>query len=344
MTENTTEWCAGLPLVERRPLEEEERHALLQGTQRYQWRGWGVILLFPVLLVLLGIADDTIDPHSSIGQGFLTVCVIALVFVYLPLGYLIVRDSFRRRKGLRRDVKAGRVKRYAGAITHPPLGDETFLRLLKARLLPDTLDEPWQIEVFPASHRVWKVNGQPVHRWLEAEWTETADPPEFATLAAKWLEPIQRTDEGTLLAGGREMSLDEREELRRYARSLWRRRLPVAVALTLWWSIPLAFLLTGSSPESQSAHDRIFFVFLTFLVFVANLQVAQAIGLARKFNQDVRANRVVILRVEKTVNEPQGQEDTSNPEPAVTVSMEQLPMSGWDWTLEGHPAPWRMTR
>src|SRR4029079_14489842 len=122
---------------------------------------------------------------------------------FLPLELLFVRDALHRGKGLRADLKKGFVKRYAGPFRSLPETDETVLRLKKKELLPSALGTDWSLEALPETGRIWKVNETFVSPWIQARWVELANAPAFATVAAEWLEPVQRVEDVTLLRGER---------------------------------------------------------------------------------------------------------------------------------------------
>jgi hypothetical protein len=189
------------------------------------------------------------------------------------------------------------------------------------------------------------VNETFVSPWIQARWVELADAPAFATVAAEWLEPVQRVEDVTLLRGERELSTEEMEELRHYARQLWRKPLPLAVGLTLWSSLPLAFILAGNASGRQSPGDRFRMCFLFFFTVLADARLISGIRTARQHHRDIAIGRVVILQEEreKTKGTMEGQEPSETPKVRSEV-VEALPETRKIWTVGGQPAPWRMTR
>ncbi|HET9471347.1 MAG TPA: hypothetical protein VFO24_09605, partial [Usitatibacter sp.] len=141
-----------------------------------------------------------------------------------------------------------------------------------------------------------RVMGQPVRRWIVAPTTEVASSPPGAAIAAQWLEPIAHNDAATLLRGQRELSTAEREELRRFARRLWRRPLPFAIGFTLYFFVPLATLLQEGLRESRA--DGFLFLLMAWVTLRIDTAFARALWHARRLEQDAREGRIVILRTD----------------------------------------------
>lgn len=336
MSPTVNEWCAGMPLVEKRPFSSEERERLEREAKRLRRQGWFVVWLYPVLVAFFALIATQGDTSSSLVQTILTGGAI-LLFLGLPLIILIARDSFRRSRGLFGDLKAEYIKRFVG----PPVADsgenETLHTLLRRRMLSADAAE-WNLELLPASGRLWRIMDRPVAKWITVETVEIAETPEFASLAAEWLQPVARSEEGTLLGGERDMSEAERDELRTYAKRLWTRPLPFAIGLTLWFSIPLVMLLLSGDPERKISWFR--FIFLGTMTLITDISFALAVRNARLLRQDAEVGRLYILRLESSATPSLSPEVAEKP----SALVEKLPFSGWDWTREGKPAGWRMTR
>src|SRR5205814_7331358 len=120
----------------------------------------------------------------------------------------------------------------------------------------------------------------------------TAAGPRGAAVAAGWLERVARSDGATVLAGARELSDAERDEIRRVARRLWRRPLPYAIGLTLWLAIPLTFLLLGHRFTADLERAR--FAFLAVITLAVDLRFFSSLRSARLLERDAGAGRVMI--------------------------------------------------
>jgi hypothetical protein len=344
--ETSTAWCAGLPLVLQRPFTADEQESLRREARHVRLRGLGVVALFLTLVGLFAGVVIRTDPSMEAMQVVLAVWAILLLAAGLPVTLLMARDSFRRGKGLSGDLRSGIVLRFAGPFApHAVIEDETRQSLRRARLVPDQPLSEWSLELLPISGRVWRVHGQPVRPWIVAQTVEVANTPPFADIAAQWLEPVAQDDGTTLLAGQRELSRAERDELRRYSQRLWRRPLPVAVGLTLWLCMPIAVLIMEGDLHSRSDGAR--FIWLAAVTAITDYHFISALLLSRKMRADERAGRVIIVRVADAappISLPDKTEGIGNQSGDGSEVAEVLPVSHRVWTESGRPAAWRMTR
>jgi hypothetical protein len=339
------EWCAGMPLAMRRPLDEGERRRLGDEARRLRWRGWGVVLLYPVLAAAFALAAARSHEFSPLSQGILAVGAILLFALCLPVQILVARDAFARSRGLSQDRRCGFIKRYAGELDARAGADQTLLLLRRARLIPADSSGEWSIEVLPASRRVWRVRDRSVAGWIVARAVEVADTPEVAAIAAQWLEPAGRIGNATLLGGQRELSGAEREELCRYARRLWLRPLPWAIGLTLWLSMPVAVLIVEGNLHSRG--DWIRFALLALATLWMDAAFLRGLWVAGRLRRDAAAGHVMILRPEPGGPPPPEGEawppatGAAGPDAEEPVTLEVLPFSHWLWTEDSRPASWR---
>jgi hypothetical protein len=318
----STRWVAGLPLAGERELTEGERAELLRRAAPRRLFGWASYLAFPLLffLFLAGMALAT--DVSGRPAGTAAVVVMLLMLASVPLLVVAGRDARYWGMTLPRDARQGTVHRYEGQVEQIRGADETIARLWSWKLLPPDLGT-LTLEVLPHSGLLWRVNEQPVRRWVRLTATEVADVPEFAGVAAQWLDPVELPVGGTVHVGQRELSAGEQWEIERHARQLKLRPLIPAVLLTLWAGPVLwACLATGRWP---TGHDAGSFGLLVLLTATADLMLVKCLGRARKMGQDILVGRVVIVR---------------DGAPAESVT-EILPVSRIAWTIDGRPASWR---
>ena len=284
---------------------------------------------------ILGTAITTAPADFALSvdetKGALVVGGILLGVVIGPFLLLGVRDIVQRRKALLSDLSAQSVKRFAGVFT-PGTGGEAFRqRLPRPQFAPDQTTGEWSIEVLAASGRVWRVQDQPVKMWMMVPIVQVAQTPEMASIAAQWLQPVARSEQGTLLSGRRDLSPGERDELRRFARRLWLRPLPAALGLSLWLGALLGLMLSqGRLPPTIDG--RVHLAFLALLTVVSDALLASALRTARRMCQDAHAGQVIIVQVEQVAE---------GREPSDVV--EVLPLAGRQWTAAGRPAAWRMS-
>lgn len=341
----TREWCSGLPLVHRRSLSEAERERIRREAGVLRRRGCrDVILFLASFSVVLVIAPQT-DRGAQPAQNVLTVGFVLWILVGLPVTLLLARDSFTRGRQLRRDLRHGTVKRFAGA---SPLVDDTFRRLWRAHLAPDQQGDEWTLEVLPASGRVWRAMDLPVPFWMVVQTVEVAEPPPFAEIASQWLSPIEQEGEATLMIGQRELSREEREEMCRYSRRLWQGLLPLATCLTLWLSVPVTLMIGNGSIHIHPL-NRLRLVFLAICTAAVDYELVSALRLAHRMRRDESDGRVVIVRIVKDssraclhdagAGDAAKQQDGEEKRDVAEV----LPMSRRLWTENGRPSAWRLT-
>ena len=338
----TTEWCAGLPLVETRPLDSRTRQLLQQEEQKYRKRGYGTLALYAIAvgLFILAAVIAPSDPEET--KSLLIFAVFILTAVGLPVILLITREFSGRRKSLSQDLTTGIVKHFAGRSGVIPVGDEVWQQMREAHLIPNDLHAEWSMDVLAASGRVWQISGQPIKRWQVVRTVEIATTPAYAAVATQWLQPVESPGPTPLLAGQRAMSPAEREELRRYAGRLWRRPLPTAIALTLWCAFPMASILMKGS--LNTTEDWFSFVVLAAFTIANDGWLLKTVQDARKLMQDEKAGYVVMVRAT----------DASPGQPATIVTPgiqapetdvhEVLVVSRKIWTRGGYPVSWRMVR
>jgi hypothetical protein len=332
MDTQSTLWCAGLPLVARLPLAEGERRALRREAALLLFAG---ILCAPlsVLLFLVGLAIFamvvTDAGHEATPVMWISFCV-ALVLVGML--FAVARESFRRAKGLRGDLRAGEKLRFEGTLAEATL-DLTLVRLLRKRLMRNDAQPQW-LEVLPVSQRVWRANDRPVRGWFVVSWARTAEQPEVARIAAGWLEPVGTIEDVDLHQGQRELSAEEKDELRRYAKDLWRKPLLPALIFSLW-CFPLAAyaLWTSRWPADLGG---VMLAILTAVTILSDYGVFLRLRQARRIGRDLAWGFVIIVRAR--ADDEKGAEGAA---PGEEHLYESLPHSGLLWTEDGRAAGWR---
>ena len=317
-----TAWCLDLPLTRQRPLEALERDRLAGEVMRLRRKVWLLWCGFAASGVLFFCVATPSNPQANVEQAALTVAGIVLTAVGLPITMLISRDWVRRGRLLRADLRRDVVKCYGEPVAASRM-----------------------VEVLAASRYLWRVDGVPALGWKPVEEVELADAPPFAAFAAEWLQPLGDDPASGVSRGERDMSSQEVEELRRSARRLWLRPLPLAVGLTAWASLPITALALAG--PFHSVWEWLRTGMLVASAATNDFLVIQGLLLARLFRADCRNGRIVIVRFEAPpaldLSVPPGNVSASEPllgQPA-PVTLEVLPISGRVWTEEGRPAAWR---
>lgn len=327
------EWCAGLPLVERRPMEEEERRELGHRAVALRWRGAAAILLFPGAPMLFAVVGSAAWPSAV--QDVLAVAAVFVIAICLPVAILVARDAFRRSRGLARDLAVGVVERYEGPLEHRLIALPPLALLVKAGLVEPGAEGEIDLDVLPVSRRVLMAGGRPVTRWIVAPATSVAETPQFASMAAEWLQPAGPAGGQEMLRGERDLAESERSEIRAYAKRLWVRALPLAVLLTVWCGVGLLARFAGARP--MSGPDTLRVGLLTFLALSADMRLAWAIQTAAQMRRDAANGRLVILR-------PRDGFEMPGEDAGLQATVEVLPFSRRPWTQDGRPMPWRVVR
>ena len=330
-----TLWCAGLPYTGNRALTPAEQAELACEIDRLRISGrWLFSSILPTAIILAcftpSIFHDASDRHITfelILSRFtqlsgVTLCALAIaVEAWLGCRFLRQQHQFEQ------DFEAGSVDVYQGMLTERTRLEATQQTLLTSHLLSIDPNCVQTIEILSRSNYLWRVNSVRLRRIIHPSLTEVAETPPFASIAAQWLQEVGRHETEVLYGGQRELSDNEKRELRRFIR-----RLVVRVASS---SLPVAALSLALATEvyhSQAIEsDPVFWVFVAGGVMNVVLYVYQ-IRQARRLSDDLRIGYVGIRRVGKT-----GASADAKAEPDI----EFLPVTGLLWTRSGEPAVWR---
>ncbi len=309
-----------------------ERAALMREAESWGRKLWLLWATYGSSVSLFLFFAIFANPNAVITQSVLAGTCIMLMMIVLPVCILLSRDWVRRSRGFRRSAASGSISRYEGEVPAEALIDPTFAELKKIEILHSL--KQCTIEVLSGSRMVWKINAERVAAWVIAPEIEVASVPAFAAVAANWLEPVE-TD-SIVLAGHRDLSTGEKDELRGHARRAWLKNLPFALGLTVWASLPVSgMILTG-------LHGN-FFGWLRAIVLVmsalgADFALVQGVIHSRRLNADRRLGTAGILRIGAEQDDlTADSEDAAGEE----LWMEILPVSGCVWTEAGMPAVWR---
>jgi hypothetical protein len=258
---------------------------------------------------------------------YLSILAFSGVSVAIEI-YLAMR-ALKHRWALAADMHTGLVSVYRGILAERNGLEPTQLGLLSTHLLRLDPGESQTIELLKNSRVVWRVNGLPTKRTIQPTLTEVAATPQFAAIAAQWLEPVSRHEKSILYGGKRELSDNEKRELRRFVQRL--------VTRPATSSLPVAFLSLTLAANLYHAHeidrDLYFWFFLLGGFYNVMLYLFQ-IRQARRFGDDLRVGYVGIRRIGPS--DPVAMTDEPS-EPDI----EFLPVTGMLWTKSGEPAVWR---
>jgi hypothetical protein len=313
-------WCAGLPLIEQPTMVDAERAQVARRRSR-AWRGaLAIALAFAALVVgALGL------------EGTSSLALWWLAFLTLPFALSGAVVCARRALAHGRDLEAGKLWRFAGALSaFDSLGSDRDLAQLARRGV--FVPEPGvgqDLSVLADSHQLLHANGKWAPHDLTLHVREIAPPPvEPAKLA---LPTELRTETaGALDVGRRRFSPPELQELEQHALRLRR------PGIALWLLTPLGalglFLLLEHGlnlpPRFASAP------------FAAGMWLFALQGYIRRLRFAARLRTDSELGWVVTVDhgEPNaGQDDPQLPANGV----ESLLNARLDWTVNRRPAAWR---
>lgn len=315
-----TAWCAGFSQSGRRELTPPEVAELTSLAVRLRGQAWVSALLGPGVFLLLLLAAGITALRGDFSSWMVVILLFSLLFA--PLGFMLARDWFFRSRALHEDVAAGHVRQYLGAVDPASGPEETRDLLVRRRLLTPDPRITQGLELLPASNLVWTVNGRRTGGLITAKANVVAQVPEYAAMAAQWVEPAKQPGSEGVHINFRDLSAAERQELQRHWKKLLLRPLASALLLTIWAAFALVM---GTWKDSTFSLTMVG----AFAVW-SWVSVYRILNLAGKVRRDATAGRVVIVRRALAP----GQE--------LSPAEEYLPQSGIPWSAGARPAPWRM--
>ncbi len=329
-----TVWCCGFPCTGRFPLEQQEILTLKRRQSRATWLGILYTIIAPVSFIiffalLLSFGNNAYSEKYFTYGIFISLAIIGALFC---LG----NDVQKRAKLTKADINAGHYLRFSGVETahifHTQTQQHLFGRYMKKNV---------QLDILPASGRIYRINGELIEKWHVVPRTEVAETPEIAGIAANWLDIVQNTDDIHLEAGKRELNKAEKSELTRYARSRWKPMVWVTCITLPWASIILYLCITTRSlPDGSNLMP---FLLLESVAIASLYILIKGLVLAKKINDAIRNGYVLILRetpTEKQLTEYRKKNNHDDEPTSVTV--EVIPNCDIIWTVDGKVAEWRM--
>lgn len=323
----TTQWFQDWPLVERTPLSKDERTAISRERVRLQTFGCLLTPIFPIVFLvgLAMLAGGDLTGRSGILMG-----VSLLAFLLLSVAPLAIANTcFKRAKAAKQDLQAGQRRRFAGVITHAMTTNDVIFKLVANGHL-SMQDSTQSVDILASGH-LWRANDRPVRGWSFVTISETTAVPEIAHIAANWLDPVAETPDGPINAGKRELTNDEKEELRQQARRKWQSTLLPAILSTAWCT-PL--LIYGI--RQQQFPRGFFFLLLVAATVLADIALVKGIRTAIRIRRDAAVGLALIMQG------PIGPRSRSQaPNDGNEHTIELLPAAKLVWTVDGEPADWR---
>ncbi len=310
-------WCAGLPLIEQPTMVAAERAQVEQRRGRAWRSALGIVLAFAACVT----GALTLDSLALWGVSFLA----------LPFALSGAVLSVRRALAHGRDLRSGKLWRFAGALSaFDSLGsDRDLAQLARSGVVTPEPGVGQDLSVLADSHQLLHANG----KWAPPDVTlhvrEIAAPPlEPAKLALP--TELRSESAGALEVGRRRFSQAELGELEAHRLRLRR------PGLVLWLLTPLGALGLYLLLE----HGIGLPARLASAPFAAAMWLFAMQGYIRRLRFAGRLRNDIELGWVVTVDHGEADAGTDDPQlPARGV--ESLLHSRLDWTVNRRPAAWR---
>jgi hypothetical protein len=329
LSENETSlWCASLPCIEEPEMVERERRRVI-GLRRAAGLFFVLRLLFS-LLALAGFVSlaSWVDVHGR--EPPVWASLFGLVFLFAAPWFLFAAArGLHELRALTRDLRQGRVRRFAGPLSnYDSLALDSDLALLFRRgLLRAGPGMEEELVVLPQSGQLLYAGKRWAPRGILLSMRRVADPPEApAKMALPREYSAESADKNVQLARRRMTPGEASElgaharELRRPGRSFWWVFAFVAIALGAWHGE--GFRIPPSSPG----------------VPIALVAAAVAVwSTVRRIRLSLRLDRDVALGWILTVDRSQPDQESELP----ALGVETLLHAQLDWTVNQRPAAWR---
>lgn len=327
------QYCAGLPLVGSRNLEERERESLLRESKHKTLlallfaASWP---LFCLWLFSLGLIFDKIGLRF-VSETILAALAIFSLFLMLPTAILMVRDMLRQRKMIKDTVGKNCVRRFEGALNPDDWTDAMRHKLVRRGLLNTENGSRNQIELLDPHDVIFTINGVRPKRWIKVELTTgaVADPstPYFAVPAA-W----QLRDEKVGFER-RRLSPEEIDEILSYARMPRIRILYLAWVFVMFGLVGRVTRWVASDVFRLSAQTTKWLAILIPCVILCML-LYRRMRAARALTCDAENGWAILCA-------PRSGENLGRKKGEPAVPVEVLPISSVVWMINGKPAAWR---
>jgi len=344
------ETCLGFPFMDERAITDEERAALQLEAKQSMQRGfaWGCgapilfYLILDVVILLIVYFDSALkgDPNNLKNHPAVVVGITGAFIVAIAYFLVRAKNKYLLRKAAKADLEKGQIKRYQGfppgfSLNETAPQDTKSTRQPKLFGIAISTDQPITLEVFSASRRLYRVNGEPPKRKILLPEERTAPQPVEAQTAAKWVEPARIISGNTLdisQSGRRQLSAEEKVELENRAKTAWRRPAFGAFFFTIYL-IGLLWIDRAQGTISNPGFAEYFFIAATIWV---DYIFIKTLWWSWRLMEDVKIGEVLITR------EP---DQTSNGKIIKKGNVvEWLTISKQGWSINGQPAPWRLRR
>ena len=326
---DTEKWCIGLRHNGQRPQSTED-HDYLIARKKQEMHRFQTYLMLGLAFAVLWLAESLIDPSESArGRPFSQLFFFISSFLFL-FSFITLRSARKLLLNIRRiqgDIRGGILEIYEGMAEDLSVSNRAILEWVK--LLP--AGTPVVMERFRESGLVYRMNGTLFYCPVPLPCAQVARTPDYAAIAAEWVEPLAHERKDLAYINQRAMSQMERTELTRWSMQLILRPLIMSLVLDFW----AAFIYWAHGGHVEKIDPFILYLALLLLAGWWSATLFQRISAAWRFYEDLRVGQVMIARMADP------EHTSSDGTPILLAPQEFLPISRVLWTKNGHPAPWR---
>jgi len=334
--------CAGLLFKRQRRLSPEELTLLGRRIWIRRVRGSIALILVPIAL---GLPWWIVPFATKEGLSeWVRTSAMLLGCLCIPFGLPFLvwlgQTDWRKATKLKSDWQKGFVNRFEGCLDQPDPEEQENIpsytnrlqeHLLKVKLLSRNYESEQFLETYPNSQAIYQINNRVLGRWTRAEFIEIASAGYRGFSATVLSARVAQQGNENLDVRRRNMTEAERKELQEHIHLLRRRG--------LGWSVFVCLMISGQAFGFSFDKHPIYapwFVRVFLLAGIASFITAYARRLYRasRFSKDLEIGWILLptqikLKEEIKTGFVEGQ-------------WEFLSVSGYPWTVDGKPAPWRL--
>jgi hypothetical protein len=337
-------WCAGLPLVECRPLDEAERARIASRAAR--------LLRLLIAIAIFGLAvlawPFALAATPAGGALFQSLSGIDAVWftswiVFLPACVMLGGDLSRNWARRLADLRSGESLVFGGRVPDEPLRTAEQRRLLHLGLLTPWANEEQRLVVFAGSRSLLARDPQGRDVFIPAWVHEVAPGPAYALRV-----PVPAGFGG--VKGRPDLQFDRRAlaegevaELRAYVSRLRRVEfVQVLGALSLLYAVSRAVeWMRAPAAADQALGDSLSAALAAFVGGWTLMLFARRLRYSDRLARDVTTGWALSQRRDEGTSAPEAAAPAGFAVAPDAPPVEFLPHSGAVWMDRGRPARWR---
>lgn len=323
-SEDTEQYCYGLPLVQLRPLAPDECAAMQARARGLAWAIARTSFIYPAIFITafaraVSLPNPTLK-SEPVQDVFATIFILGLM-LGIPMAMLRTRDLVRRRKAYMATLAQGSVRRFEGKPAHRA----GFIEK-KLGVKIDDPEQPFVVEMLTGGDAIYRIQGWPGRRWLELNLTyATSRPANPAYFQIPKEQLLDRVEESPPYLARRRLTDGEIDELLFYSRRI-RRKYWLSMFVFMSGGGVARVVSKGLSVSDQTAnHVGIVVGVVVMLLFIRRIW-----SISRAFRHDAEYGWSIRYDPESNPDDREGD-----------GVVEYLPASHTPWVVENMPADWR---